>query len=61
MMQKGLYKHETHILYTSWDLNCRSIVPHTPGRNRFEKKIRRIARRKNKERLKKVLDNPPEK
>ena len=54
-MQKGVYKHETHIYYTSWDLNCRSVVPHTPARNRFEKKIRRLARRKNKERLKRYL------
>ena len=59
-MQKGIFKHETHILYTSWDLNCRSIVPHNPVRNAFEKKIKRMARRKNKEKLKEILDNQPE-
>lgn len=59
-MKKALYKHETHVMYTSWDLNCRSVVPHTTARNRFEKKIKRKARRKNKERLKKILDNQSE-
>lgn len=59
-MQKGIFKHETHVFYTSWDLNCRSIVPHNPARNAFEKKIKRIARRKNKEKLKKMLDNQVE-
>ena len=59
-MKKSLYKHETHVMYTSWDLNCRSVVPHTTARNRFEKKIKRMARRKNKERLKKILDNQSE-
>lgn len=51
------FKRETVNDYTSWDLNCRSICPHNTRDNKLEKKIKRRARRKNKENLKKVLTN----
>ena len=50
------FKQETVKQYTSWDLNCRGIVPHTPIRNQIEKMIKRAARRKAKKNLQKVLD-----
>ncbi len=49
------FKRETVQDMTSWDLNCRSIIPHNKIRNKFEKKIKRKARRKYKLFLKKVL------
>ena len=42
---------------TAFDLNCRHIVPHTKQRNKAEKMIKRKARRKLKENLKKDIDN----
>ena len=50
-MKKGAFKAETNANYTAWDLNCRNIIPHTPTKNKFEKTIKRSARRKAKERL----------
>lgn len=55
-MTKDYFKRLTVVEYTSWDLNCRSIVPHTVTRNRTETKIKRKARRKDKQFLKKMLD-----
>lgn len=51
------FKRETVRDMTSWDLNCRSVVPHNKIRNTFERKIKRKARRKYKLFLKKVLTN----
>lgn len=51
------FKKETANDYTVFDLNCRHIVPHTPRRNRGEQIIKRKARRKLKENLKKALTN----
>ena len=49
------FKKATAVDYTAFDLNCRHIVPHTKQRNKAEKMIKRKARRKLKENLKKVL------
>ena len=49
------FKRETVRDMTAWDLNCRSIMPHTKSKNELEKKIKRKARRKYKIFLKKVL------
>ena len=54
-MTKDYFKRLTVIEYTSWDLNCRNVVRHTPTRNKFEKTIKRHARRKDKLFLKKFL------
>ena len=54
-MTKDYFKRLTVIEYTSWDLNCRNVVRHTPTRNKFEKTIKRRARRKDKLFLKKFL------
>lgn len=51
------FKRETVAGYTFWDLNCRGIVPHTPQRNQIERAIKRTARRKYKQKMKRVLDN----
>lgn len=56
-MNKDYFKRLTIVQYTAWDLNCRSIVPHTASRNKTERIIRRQARRKDKQNLKKMLDN----
>lgn len=56
-MTKDYFKRATVRNYTAWDLNCRSFVPHTPARNRTERMLKRIARRKDKIFLKKTLDN----
>lgn len=56
-MTKDYFKRLTMIEYTSWDLNCRSVVIHTVARNRTEKAIRKKARRKDKLFLKKCLTN----
>lgn len=56
-MTKDYFKRLTVVNYTSWDLNCRSIVSHTQSRNRTERKIKRAARRKDKLFLKKSIDN----
>jgi hypothetical protein len=49
------FKKATCRDYTTWDLNCRSICPHDKYDNRFEKKIKRKARRKNKAEIKKLF------
>lgn len=54
-MTKDYFKRLTVVKYTSWDLNCRSIIPHTPARNKTEKIIKRNARRADKKFLKKIL------
>ena len=55
-MSKDYFKRLTVIEYTSWDLNCRHVVPHTKARNNDEKRIRRKARRKDKMFLKYGVD-----
>jgi hypothetical protein len=52
-MTKDYFKRANVVHMTSWDLNCRSVVAHTPARNRFEQVIRRHARRSLKQELKK--------
>lgn len=54
---RNTWKMETSKDYTAWDLNCRSIVPHNKSRNRLEK----IFRRKNRRKVKQVLDKYKEK
>lgn len=56
-MTKDYLKRLNTVNYTEWDLNCREVVHHTKGRNRLERMFRRLARRKDKKNLKKVLDN----
>lgn len=51
------FKKATAVDYTAFDLNCRHIVPHTKQRNKAEKMIKRKARRKLKENLKKGIDS----
>ena len=46
------FKRETTNDYTWSDLNCRKIVKHTKGRNKYEKEIKRKARRTMKHKLK---------
>lgn len=55
-MTKDYFKRLTAVDLTSWDLNCRNYVYHTPARNRFEKRLRRKARRIAKLLLKKELE-----
>lgn len=55
-MTKDYFKRLTEVYYTAWDLNCRSIVPHTPARNRTETAIKRRARRKDKIFLRQLQD-----
>lgn len=55
-MTKNYWKRLTAVDYTAWDLNCRTIVPHTVSRNRTETIIKRKARRKDKKKFKKLLD-----
>lgn len=50
------FKKASAVDYTAFDLNCRLIVPHTKQRNKTEKIIKRKARRKLKENLKKSID-----
>lgn len=51
-------KKETINDYTWCDLNCRRYVKHTKGRNKYEKEIKRKARRTLKYKLKKeVISN----
>lgn len=56
-MTKDYFKRLSVIDYTAWDLNCRTIVPHTPHKNKMERIIKRKVRRGDKLFLKKVLDN----
>lgn len=51
-MEKNIWKKETSKDYTSWDLNCRSVVHHKKHRNKLEK----IFKRKNRRKIKKMLD-----
>ncbi len=44
-MTKDYFKRLTVRDLTSWDLNCRHVVYHTPSRNKLEKRFRRKARR----------------
>lgn len=55
-MTKDYFKRLTVIRYTAWDLNCRMFIPHTPARNRTENAIRKHARRKDKEFLRRGID-----
>lgn len=55
-MCKDYFKRLTVVRYTAWDLNCREVVHHTENRNKIEKAIRRHARRKDKEFLKRGVD-----
>ena len=50
------FKKETSKDYTAWDLNCPRFVK-VKNRQRLEKIFKRKARRKNKEKLKKLLTN----
>lgn len=54
-MTKDYWKRLTAIDYTAWDLNCRTIIPHTINRNKTETIIKRKARRKDKKNLKNYL------
>jgi hypothetical protein len=56
-MTKDYFKRLTIVHYSEWDLNCRSTIPHNKARNKTEKIIKRSARRKDKEFLKKILDS----
>ena len=49
-------KRDTSKDYTAWDLNCPRLV-HIHNRQKWEKKLKRKARRKNRQNLKKMLDN----
>lgn len=50
------FKKASAVDYTAFDLNCRLIVPHTKKRNKTEKIIKRKARKKLKENLRKSID-----
>ena len=49
---KNLWKMETSKDFTTWDLNCRHVIPHKKNHNKLEK----IFRRKNRRKIKKTLD-----
>ena len=49
-------KQDTSKDYTAWDLNCSQYV-HKHNRQKWEKLFKRKARRKNKQKMKKMLDN----
>ncbi len=55
-MSKDYFKRLMVCDLTSWDLNCRNIIHHTPARNRFERKLRRKARRVAKQELRKECE-----
>lgn len=50
-----IMKKETVVDYTSWDLNTKCVK--VKNRQKLEAKLKRKARRKNKENLRKILDN----
>lgn len=50
-----IMKRETAIDYTVWDLNTKCVK--VKNRQKLEAKLKRKARRKNKENLRKILDN----
>lgn len=54
-MTKDYFKRLSTIDYTVYDLNCRTIVPHTSAKNKMERLIKRKARRGDKISLKKHL------
>ena len=49
------YKRETVVGFTCWDLNTRWV--HPKSKHKDAKMVIRSARRKNKKKLKKMLDN----
>ena len=51
-MSRNFWKKETSRDMTAWDLNCRHVVEHTRSRNKLEKAFRR----KNRRKIKKMLD-----
>lgn len=51
-MQRNTWKMETSEDMTTWDLNCHHLIEHTKTRNQLEKKFRR----KNRRKVKQVLD-----
>lgn len=51
-----IFKKETVVDYTAWDLNCPRYV-NVKNRQKLEKKLKRKARRKNRHDLKKYLTN----
>lgn len=52
-MSRNNWKKETSKDMTAWDLNCRHVITHTKSRNKLEKAFRR----KNRRKMKKVLDS----
>lgn len=48
---KNIWKRETIVDYTVWDLNCRRVLPHDKKMNNMEKRIKRKNRRKVKQKL----------
>ena len=51
-MTKDYFKRLTVKNMTAWDLNCRHVIPHKKKHNRLE----RIFKRKNRRKIKKMLD-----
>lgn len=51
-MTKNEWKKETSKDYTSWDLNCSYAIHHNEKRN----KLKKIFKRKNRRKIKKMLD-----
>lgn len=51
-MSRNVWKRETSLDYTTWDLNCKHVIPHEPKHNRLERKLKR----KNRRKIKKILD-----
>lgn len=49
---KNEWKMETSKDYTAWDLNCRNVIQHKKNHNKLE----RIFKRKNRRKIKKMLD-----
>ena len=49
------FKKANATSYTAKDLNCRNVVPHARQHNKLEKLMRRVARKKLKKSLKKLL------
>jgi hypothetical protein len=52
---KDIIKRETVKDYTSWDLNAKCV--RVKNRQELESKFKRKARRKNRENLRKMVDN----
>ena len=49
------FKRETAVDYTAWDLNTKWVNP--KNKHKDKQRFKRKARRKNKNFLKKILDN----